>query len=168
MKTIGGIVTFLCLVSACSSNENVSEFTGKQTTYALQKASQYDVSGTVAFKEKRDGSLVVVVDLTGVSGNTKYPVHLHLGNLSTPGASVAALLTPLAGQTGKSETNLTKLADETAISYSDLANLEACIKIHLSDVGPEKDIVLAAGNIGASATKSNASGRLGIATCKSN
>jgi hypothetical protein len=148
MKTIGGIVTFLCLVSACSSNENVSEFTGKQTTYALQKASQYDVSG--------------------VSGDSKYPVHLHLGDLSTIGASVAALLTPLAGQTGKSETTLTKLADETAITYSDLANLEACIKIHLSDVGPEKDIVLAAGNIGASATKSNAGGRLGIATCQSN
>jgi hypothetical protein len=49
-----------------------------------------------------------------------------------------------------------------------LANLEACIKIHLSDVGPEKDIVLAAGNIGASATKSNAGGRFGIATCQSN
>lgn len=168
MKTIGGIVSFLCLVSACNPSENVSEFTGKQTTYALQKTSQYDVSGTVAFKEKRDGSLVVVVDLAGVSGDSKYPVHLHLGNLSTPGASVAALLTPLYGQTGKSETTLTRLADETALTYSDLADLEACIKIHLSNVGPEKDIILAAGNIGASATKSIAGGRLGIATCQSN
>ncbi|MCX8490731.1 MAG: hypothetical protein ORN54_06655 [Cyclobacteriaceae bacterium] len=168
MKTIGGIVSFLCLMCACTTNENVSEFTGKQTTYALQKASQYDVSGTVAFKEKRDGSVVVVVDLTGVSRDSKYPVHLHLGDLSTPRANVAALLTPLAGKTGKSETTLTKLADETAISYSDLTNLEACIKIHLSDVGPEKDIVIAAGNIGATATRSIAGGRLGIASCQNN
>lgn len=168
MKTIGGILCLVCLLNACSTSENVSEFTGKQTTYALQKASQYDVSGTAVFKEKRDGSLVVVVDLTGLSGSAKYPVHLHLGDLSTQGASVAALLTPIAGQTGKSETTVTKLADDTPVSYADLAKLEACLKVHLSDVGPEKDIVLAAGNIGASATKQNAGGRIGIATCKSN
>ena len=94
-------------------------------------------------------------------------MHLHLGDLATTGASVAALLTPLAGKTGKSETILTHLADETQVTYSNLIKLSACIKIHLSDTGPEKDIVIAAGNVGVAAFDLNKGGRLGIATCQS-
>lgn len=166
MKKIAGIVLLAALAIACKPTENVSEFTGNQTVYALQQASQYVVSGTVTFKEKRDGSAVVVVDLTGTSGNAKYPVHLHLGDLTTQGASVAALLNPLVGSVGKSETTLNQLADETAITYAALIKLNACVKIHLSDSGPERDIVLAAGNVGMASRNPN--GRLGVSVCKSN
>lgn len=165
MKTLVGML-IIAGVIACKPSENVSEFTGKETTYSLQQASQYTVFGTVTFKEKRNGSTVVAVDLIGTSGNAKHPVHLHLGDLSTQGASVAALLNPIIGKSGKSETTLTQLADETPVSYTDLVKLSACVKIHLSDTGPEKDIVLAAGNIGLSATKASSSGRLGVAVCQ--
>jgi hypothetical protein len=167
MKRIMGFVMMVAVIGACVPNESTSEFTGNQTIYALQQASNYTVSGTVTFKEKRDGSAVVTIDLTGTSGNAKYPVHLHLGDLTTEGASVAALLNPLVGNVGKSETTLTQLADETAVTYASLIRLNACVKIHLSDSGPEKDIVLAAGNVGAASTKS-ANGRLGMAVCQSN
>jgi hypothetical protein len=166
MKTMLGVLVLAGLVTACKPSENVSEFTGKETTYALQQASQYTVSGTVTFKEKRDGSVLVSVDLTGTSGNAKYPVHLHLGDLATQGASVAALLSPITGNLGKSETTITQLADETPITYASLVKLSACIKIHLSDSGPQKDIILAAGNVGIAASKSTSSGRLGVAVCK--
>jgi hypothetical protein len=167
MKAIAGMLIVACVI-ACKPSENVSEFTGKETTYALQQASQYVVFGIVTFKEKRDGSTVVAVDLTGTSGNAKYPVHLHLGDLSTQGASIAALLSPIVGKSGKSETTLTQLSDETSVSYADLIKLNACVKIHLSNTGPEKDIVLAAGNVGLSAAKSTSNGRLGMAVCRSN
>ena len=166
MKTIRVWIALALVAGACQKSEQVSELTGNQVTYALQQASQYTVSGSVTFKEKRDGTTLVSVDLSGTNGDSKYPVHLHFGDISTPGASIIALLNPIVGKTGKSETAVAQLADETKVSYKDLINLRACIKIHLSDSGPSKDVVLVAGNIGANST--NSDGRFGVAVCKSN
>jgi hypothetical protein len=58
------------------------------------------------------------------------------------------------------------LADESTISYKQLIELNACIKIHLSSSGPDKDVVLAAGNIGEAAGDVSG-GRLGVSVCKS-
>ena len=59
------------------------------------------------------------------------------------------------------------MADETTITYAELINLNACIKIHLSDTGVERDIILAAGNIGTAVAKNVAGGRVGVSVCKS-
>jgi hypothetical protein len=148
-KVIAGIV--LVMFFGCQDNEGVSmEFTGNETVYALQAGPVYPINGTATFKEKKDGSTVVVINLSGTEGDTHHPVHLHLGNVGAPDAEVAALLTSVTGNTGKSETTLTMLADETSITYDQLISLGACIKVHLADSGPERDIILAAGNIGSS------------------
>ncbi len=155
-------LTFL----ACQENETAkSDFTGNETTYALQAGSDYNISGTVTFKEKIGGSSLALVNLTGTEGNLQHPVHLHLGELSTDGAAVAALLNPVLGKTGVSETTITKLADETTITYAQIIALQACVKVHLGAAGPERDIILAAGNIGSS--NGAISGRLDIGVCKS-
>lgn len=167
MKNLLFLLVFSVLLISCQENVSTNDFTGNETTYDLQSASQYNISGIVTLKEKRDGTTVVVLKLAGTSGESKLPVHLHLGDISTPGADVAALLTPVNAKTGISETVLKQLADETEISYSDLIKLNACVKIHLSDVGPERDIVLAGGNIGASMSKSIENGRTGFVPCKS-
>jgi len=167
MKNFLFLIGFSVILISCQENESTNEFTGNEVTYDLQSISQYDISGVVTMKEKRDGTTQVLVNLTNTSGNSKLPVHLHLGDISTPGADVAALLSPVSTKTGTSETILKQLADESEISYSDLIKLNACIKIHLSDVGAERDIVLAGGNIGASMSKSIESGRIGFAPCKS-
>lgn len=167
MKRIVLIVWMGLVAISCQESTNTSEFTGNEVTYDLQSTSQYNVSGFVTFKEKRDGATIVFVKLNGTSGASLLPVHLHLGDLSTPGAEVAALLSPVNAKTGESQTSLTSLADETVIRYSDLISLDACIKIHLSDVGPERDVILAGGNIGASVTKTIGNGRIGIQPCKS-
>jgi hypothetical protein len=67
---------------------------------------------------------------------------------------------------GKSETILTRMADETTITYAQLVKLDACIKIHLADAGPDRDIILAGGNIG-SASNARLDGRVGFGICKS-
>jgi hypothetical protein len=167
MKRVIWVVWIGLIMAACQESESNSEFTGTEITYALQPGSDYEVSGLVTFKERRDGSTTVVVSLTGTDGSEKLPVHLHLGDISQADVDVAALLSPVDSKTGKSETVLTRLADETKIAYSDLLQLEACMKIHLADTGPGRDVVLAAGNIGESFTKSLASGRTGIGLCKS-
>lgn len=167
MKKLLFLISISGFLFSCQENMNTNDFTGNEFTYDLQSASQYNVSGIVTFKEKRDGSTQVVIQLTGTSGDSKLPVHLHLGDISTPAADVAALLSPVNANTGTSQTILKQLADESEVSFTDLINLNACIKIHLSDVGPERDIILAGGNIGESASKGITSGKIGIGICKS-
>jgi hypothetical protein len=166
MKKLGGALILAVLALGCQKNEAVSEFTGNETTYSLQQGSQFDVAGTIIFKERKDGKISASIALTGTNGDAKYPVHLHLGDISTPGADVALLMNPVAGKTGKSETVFNQLADESSIDYNRLKSMQACIKIHLGDTGADRDVILAAGNIG-SAVSSNSGGRLGVSVCKS-
>lgn len=167
MKGVVGLLLVSLVFGACQKNETISPFTGNQVTYALQQGSQYPVSGTATFKERKDGAVTVVVQLTGISAGTTSPVHLHLGDISVSQAAVAALLSPLEGKSGISETTISKLADESPVDYQRLAGLNACIKVHLSDTGAGRDIILAAGNVGSAVTKANPAGRIGIAVCKS-
>jgi hypothetical protein len=162
----GGIACMF--LGACQESETAkSDFTGNETTYALLPGSQYAIDGTVTFKEKLDGNALVVLQLSGTEGNVQLPVHLHLGDIASPGADVAALLNPVAGETGKSETTLLQLADESSITYKQLIGLDACIKVHLAAAGPDKDIILAGGNIGTAASDDVSAGRLGFGACQS-
>ncbi len=157
----------LLFLAGCQKNEVVSEFTGTQATYALVAGSAYNISGTATFKERKDGTSTVLISLTGTDGNAQFPVHLHLGDLSVADADVALLLSPVVAVNGKSETIVSQLANETKITYKELIQLAACVKIHLAESGAGRSVILAAGNIGASSTNL-ASGRLGIGLCKSN
>ncbi|HTF20770.1 MAG TPA: hypothetical protein VK658_22005 [Chryseolinea sp.] len=162
-------LTMAASLLACQEKEEIkTEFTGNESVYALLQASDYDVQGTVTFRERLDGTALIDVALSGTEGAIEHPVHLHLGDISAPSASVAALLSPVIGSTGKSETILTRLADETAITYKELLLLDACVKIHLSASGESRDIILAGGNIGAASTRDIPGGRSGFAVCKSN
>jgi len=166
--TILGVAIMACACQDSTTTDVTNDYTGNESIYALQAGSVYDVDGTVTFKERNDGATDVVIAVSGTEGNLKNPVHLHLGDVTTDGAKVAALLNPVNGKTGISNTRLTMMADETTITYQQLIKLNACIKIHLSDSGPEQDIVLAGGNIGEAAAKSISNGRLSIGVCKSN
>ena len=168
MKHVG--VLLLCAMLAACQPENkevVSEFTGNETTYDLQTASDFSVSGAITFKERKDGKITAVIQLNGTSGNSKHPVHLHRGDVTPANADVALLLNPVQASTGRSETTFNMLSDETTITYAQLKNLEASIKIHLGDVGDARNVILVAGNVGASFAKANPTGRTGISVCKS-
>lgn len=167
MKVFASIL-FLVVLLACQEPEAVSEFTGNELTYELVAGSQYDVNGTISFKERVDGFTTVKIQLKGTDGTAKHPVHLHLGTIATPQAAVAALLSPVDASNGLSETLLDRLADDTPVKYSDISKIEACIKIHLSESGPGRDVILAGGNIGESYVKELSAGRQGFAVCGSN
>lgn len=164
------IIASLMLITfyACNENTQAVEFTGREYTYSLFKASDYDVSGTITLKEKTNGSTLVSIKLEGTEGNAQYPVHLHMGSISEPDVEVAALLSPVLASKGKSESILTRLADESPVTYEELLKLDACIRIHLAEFGPERDIILAAGNIGLAYEKELRNGfRESVAICKS-
>lgn len=164
MKRLG--LVLLALI-ACEDKENfkVSDFTGNEIIYSLEAGSEYNISGTATIKEKINGSSLVIIQLSGIDGAVEHPVHLHLGPIGTPDAEVAALLSPIVNASGRSESVLQRLADETPVTYSDLVKLSASIKIHLATAGPGRDIILAAGNIG-SAVSDVSNARQAIAVCK--
>lgn len=167
MKKLAALVLGLAILGCQESEQPVGEFTGNEVTYALQAGSVYSISGVATIKERKDGSAHVVINLTGTEGTAQLPVHVHLGNISEADADVAALLNPINAANGKSETIVKQLADETPVTYAELVDINACIKIHLAETGPERDIILAAGNIGKAALDA-ASGRASIGVCKSN
>ena len=84
MKKLLFLVGLGVIFVSCQETMSTSDFTGNEVTYDLQSASQYNVSGVVTVREKRDGTTQVTVKLTGTSGESKLPVHLHLGDISTP------------------------------------------------------------------------------------
>jgi len=159
------------LFISCGDDNTTSisdEFTGRESEFILRQASDFPVSGKVTFKERSDFSLQVVVELNGTEGNISHPVHLHYGDLSTPDAEIAVLLNDLNATSGVSETIITVLSDESNFRFDDLTDFEGSVKVHLSANGDGRDVVLAGGNVGLSAGKSNTSGRLNdISVCKS-
>ncbi len=163
----------LLYLTGCSKNEPAmekpSDFTGNEVTYALASGSAYSISGTAIFKERKDGFTTINISLNGIDGGkgAEFPVHLHFGDISKEKANVASLLQPVDGATGKSETILKQLADESSIKFSDLKALNACIKIHLSATGDGANVILSAGNVGSAVTSASTSGRLSIGICKS-
>lgn len=156
---------FLLLVACEEKSVQKEVFTGNEVVYNLQAGSAYAISGVLTLKEKTDGSTLVSIVLDGTEGDVQHPVHLHMGNLGEADAAIAALLQPVEAKTGKSETILKQLADESAITYTELVQLSASIKIHLAEAGPGRDIILAGSNIG-TAISSNSNARSGIAVCQ--
>lgn len=155
------------LLIACEEKEIIDNaFTGNEVVYPLMAGSEYPVSGTLTIKEKKEGSAFLSIILTGTSGDVQHPVHLHMGSINTADAPVAALLTPLIGRIGTSETSLNKLADESTITYAELIGLNASVKIHLAAAGPDKDVILAVTNIGTAFSNNTDMARVNIAICQ--
>lgn len=167
-----GVLLIVGILASCDNNESVnSDLTGNEVTYSLYSGSEYNISGAVTMKERKDGYTDIEIKLTGNSldnSNRELPVHLHLGAVDLPDAEVAALLSPVMAADKESVTTLTQLSDESMITFAELKELDACIKVHLSASGPESDIVLAGGNIGSAESKAGSSSRaFSIATCQS-
>ncbi len=165
-------IALLAGLAGCSPNEqeiNIdSKYTGNEAVYALTSASAYNMSGTVTFRERKDNSTDVEIALNGIKGTSAlFPVHLHLGDVVTDDAAIAAMLQPVDDKTGKSLTNLRQLADESSINFTNLTELDACIKIHLSFTGEAQNVILAAGNIGSAVSNPSAAGRTSIGVCRS-
>lgn len=168
MKSIFRL-SLLVLVAlvGCSDDNGLSndEFTGNEVSYDLVQSSDFPISGTVNFMERTDGDVQVVVSLEGTSGDIFHPVHLHFGDLTTPDADIAFLLNDLKGSEGSSVTTVAQLSDETDFTFESLESFNGSVKVHLGATGDDRNVILAAGNIGAN--KNTINGRRSVAICKS-
>ena len=92
MNRILVYLVVIIILASCQENAvTENEFTGRETVYALQPGSAYPISGTITFKERIEGNTYVLVNLTGTEGEIQPPVHLHLGDITAPGAEIYAV-----------------------------------------------------------------------------
>ena len=141
---------FVTLIAASCDNDDDSldvipgESTGNTTTYDLSAVADPDVSGTVTFSEKTDGSTDISI-LLSTPTEGSHPAHIHL-NTAAEGGEIAIDLEAVDGPTRRSLTNVTQTNAGTAVSYDDLIDFDGYIDVHASadDLGT----LLAQGDIG--------------------
>jgi hypothetical protein len=83
--------------------------------------------------------------LSGTPDGGEHPAHIHF-NSAAEGGGIAFTFNPVNGTTGMSRTNVSSLNDGTAFTYSNIADFDGYINVHLSadDLGT----IVAQGDIG--------------------
>ncbi|WP_442846012.1 CHRD domain-containing protein [Leeuwenhoekiella sp. H156] len=149
MKKLYFLVLSLFILVSCDNDDdnlvlNGENNTGMSQTYDLMSVSDPDISGTVEFIEKNDGSTDIALVLNRATDGV-HPAHIHLGT-AAEGGDIAITLDPVDGAQKFSVTNVTALDNGTAISYDELLNFDGYVNIHLS--ATELNTLIAQGDIG--------------------
>jgi hypothetical protein len=131
------IMAFLMAAVAASfmgcddDDDNQPTLTGETKTYSLASVSNPAISGTIKFAERSDHATVVTIDLNGTTSGNTHPAHIHANSAAQTGGIIIDL-NSVNGETGISETIVTKKNDGTAISYDQLLDLDGYANVHLS------------------------------------
>lgn len=134
---------------SCSDPEP-DVYTGEKLEFELFKSSDFDFNGTLTVQELRTGDVEFTIQLEGArSSNISYPAHLHFGGYDRADAPIAQLLTPVSGADLKSVTVLNTLSDGSKVTFDQMKTFSGHVKIHLANEGPDYDVILVAGNVGA-------------------
>ena len=149
MKKLSIILILISLFFSFNK-DNEELYSGKTVTYDLYSASDYNYTGSIIIKELANKDLEFNLRLNGNKSDATYffPAHLHFGAYDQPDAAIAYLLNPIDIRTLSSTTIISSLTNGQKITFEDLATLDAHIKVHLADSGPDYQVILSAGNIG--------------------
>ncbi len=147
-KLLLGLLVTVGLWSCSDSEPDL--YTGEKIEFELFKSSDFDFNGTLLVQELTSGGLEFTIQLEGAkSGNISYPAHLHFGSYDQADAPIAQLLTPVSGADLKSVTVVNTLSDGSKVSFDQMKNFDGHVKIHLANEGPDYEVILVAGNVGA-------------------
>lgn len=138
-------ITVLILVSCKGNPPDLGDFTGKETVYLFEGESTYDVTGSILFQEKKDGSLLATIKLKNTTDGDFHSAAIYFGSVDDPG-EVAVILEPVDGDSGESVTQFSELADTTPLNFEELLIFNGHIKIHQNNANV--GLVLASTNIG--------------------
>lgn len=145
--SLTGFMSFLMILvlAGCDSDNDVTgvndEFTGNFIVYDLDSSNEDNISGTVLFEEKTDGSTLVTIELDGTADGESYEAHIHENSVAE-GGPIAVPLANVDGTTGVSETEM----EASQLTYEALLNYDGHVNVHDPD---DLAIIVAQGNIGA-------------------
>lgn len=136
---------------SCSLKDEKPVFMGRQAEYPLHQIHpEFAYQGKVIFKELPSEEVEVTILLEGEKGDEAYffPTHLHFKCYGTPEAPMAAMLNPVDIRSLQSVTVVSRLTNGKQLAFDDLEFMEAHVKVHLADDGPDYNVILVAGNLG--------------------
>lgn len=122
-----------------------NDLTGNTTTYDLGEKAVPGISGNVVFSERVNGESLATIMLSNTPANGSHPAHIH-ANTAAEGGGILFSFNPVDGDTGMSMTNVAAYDNGGALTYTDLAGLDAYVNVHLS--ATQLSTIVAQGNIG--------------------
>ncbi|TVR76246.1 MAG: CHRD domain-containing protein [Chitinophagaceae bacterium] len=136
-------VLFVFLFTGCKKDDDDDkDIVLAEETYDLKTKDALGVSGTVTFY-KRSSSTTIEITLSGItSGN--HPAHIHV-NSAIESGGIALTLNPVNAQ-GISVTSVSKLDDNTSVTYEQLIAFNGYINVHQS--ANNLGVIIAQGDIG--------------------
>jgi hypothetical protein len=96
-------------------------------TYTMSTYGSQGVNGTVTFSEKKDNKSSISVTANGLVSGKTYPMHIHTGPVTAPGAVYIDL-----GQINAGGTTATQALD-VANSFDALITYNGCFVMHNPD-----------------------------------
>lgn len=144
------ILSSLLLWTACSdsSTGNIpDDLTGESVTYELIPANDSSIDGKVTFDERVDGDVQVAIELNGLEEEEEYRVGVYNNSAIEEGGLLIDLKS-VEGSAGESNLIITVDEDGESITYDDLLESNAHIRVYLSG---DTDTILAHADIGGNA-----------------
>ena len=105
--------------------------TGESVVYPLNNVISTDTIGTATFYQRNNGTTLVALMLTNMSGSEMHPAHIHV-NTAAEGSDIAISLNNVDGTTGMSKTSVRMFDNGSAVTYEQLFAYDGYINVHQS------------------------------------
>ena len=134
------------LVSCSSDDDHIDDgFQGKTADYELTEVANSTIEGKMSFQENKDGSTTIDIELEGTDEEKTYTPVIRHGN-SVDGGEVAITLKEVEGSNGSSTTTVSKLDDDTPVTFEQLIALNGHVSIYY--IEDETEVVVAQTDLG--------------------
>lgn len=108
-----------------------NQLTGEEIEYTFEERDIEDVSGSVIYKERRNGNALALIDLENTLDGVMHPAHIHANN-AAEGGGILYTFTPVNGSFGSSASEVRAFDDGSPLTYDDIAGLNAYVNVHRS------------------------------------
>ncbi len=122
-----------------------NDLNGNTKAYDLGEKAVEGISGDIIFSERVNGEVLSTINISGTPDGGMHPAHIH-ENTAAEGGEILLSFTPVNGDTGISNTNLTSFNDGSVFTFSAIENLDAYVNVHLS--ADNLETLVAQGDIG--------------------
>lgn len=121
-----------------------NELTGTFETYELESTNADNVSGTVYFRQRKNNTTVVEMELTGTTAGANHATHIHQNSVLT-GGSIDISFKEVTGNTGISRSSIKATDNGTPITYDEMINYNGHVVVHPN---ASQTSIVAKGDIG--------------------
>lgn len=145
MKTAAFVFIAIGFAGALQSCTKEDTKTLRSKSYSMTTVNSSGVSGTVTFNENSDNTTDVKVHMMGTINGLQYPMHIHSGPITSPGAVVFDLGTP--ASSGGMIDNTVKVSQ----AYDYMINYNGCFVAHDPQAADPLTTYVLVGNVGSNA-----------------